>query len=163
MAQNNSDGDYDVYHTILNSFNDVEERSLCLMTESRKILFCAIFSYYETMLNEFVLYYKIANNATLPSQILDSIRESRIPDASHAVRQYKFGQATATFESITPDARHAVRQCQFGHATATQESRFPDARNAIFDCRFSYFIILKRRIVIAIVPHFATSRQREVA
>ena len=73
LAQNNSDGDYDVYHTILNSFNDVEERSLCLMTESRKILFCAIFSYYETMLNEFVLYYKIANNATLPSQILNSI------------------------------------------------------------------------------------------
>ena len=36
------DGDYDVYHAILNSFNDVEERSLCLMTESRKILFCAI-------------------------------------------------------------------------------------------------------------------------
>ena len=47
--------------------------SSCLMTESRKILFCAIFSYYETMLNEFVLYYNIANNATLPSQILDSI------------------------------------------------------------------------------------------
>lgn len=46
---------------------------MCLMTESRKILFCAIFSYYETMLNEFVLYYKIANNATQPSQILDSI------------------------------------------------------------------------------------------
>ena len=73
VAQNNSDGDYDFYHTILNSFNDVEERSSCLMTESRKILFCAIFSYYETMLNEFVLYYKIANNATQPSQILDSI------------------------------------------------------------------------------------------
>ena len=73
LARDNSDGDYDVYHTILNSFNDVEERSYCLMTESRKILFCAIFSYYETMLNEFVLYYKIANNATLPSQILDSI------------------------------------------------------------------------------------------
>ncbi|MDD7103249.1 MAG: hypothetical protein PUI30_00145 [Bacteroidales bacterium] len=73
LAQNNSDGDYDVYHTILNSFNDVEERSSCLMTESRKILFCAIFSYYETMLNEIVLYYKIANNATQPSQILDSI------------------------------------------------------------------------------------------
>lgn len=73
LARDNSDGDYEVYHTILNSFNDVEERSYCLMTESRKILFCAIFSYYETMLNEFVLYYKIANNATLPSQILDSI------------------------------------------------------------------------------------------
>ena len=73
FAQENSDRDYDVYHTILNSFNDVEERSSCLMTESRKILFCAIFSYYETMLNEFVLYYKIANNATQPSQILDSI------------------------------------------------------------------------------------------
>ncbi len=59
LARDNSDGDYEVYHTILNSFNDVEERSYCLMTESRKILFCAIFSYYETMLNEFVLYYKI--------------------------------------------------------------------------------------------------------
>ena len=73
FVQENSDGDYDIYHTILNSFNDVEEMSSCLMTESRKILFCAIFSYYETMLNEFVLYYKIANNATQPSQILDSI------------------------------------------------------------------------------------------
>lgn len=73
LARDNSDGDYEVYHTILHSFNDVEERSYCLMMESRKILFCAIFSYYETMLNEFVLYYKIANNATQPSQILDSI------------------------------------------------------------------------------------------
>ena len=46
LAQNNSDGDHDVYHSILNSFNDVEERSLCLMTESRKILFCAKFLSY---------------------------------------------------------------------------------------------------------------------
>ena len=73
FAQENSDRDYDVYHSILNSLSDVEERSYCLMTESRKILFCAISSYYETMLNEIVLYYKIANNATQPSQILDSI------------------------------------------------------------------------------------------
>ena len=75
LARDNSDGDYDAYHTILNSFNDVEEMSSCLMTKSRKILFCAIYSYYETMLNEFVLYYKIANNATQPSQILDSYFE----------------------------------------------------------------------------------------
>ena len=73
FAQENSDRDYDVYHSILNSLSVVEERSYCLMTESRKILFCAISSYYETMLNEIVLYYKIANNATQPSQILDSI------------------------------------------------------------------------------------------
>lgn len=73
LARDNSDGDNDVYHTILNSFNDVEERLYCLMTEGRKILFCAISSYYETMLNELVQYYKIANNATQPSQILDSI------------------------------------------------------------------------------------------
>ena len=73
FAQENSDRDYDVYHSILNSLSDVEERSYCLMTESRKILFCGISSYYETMLNEIVLYYKIANNATQPSQILDSI------------------------------------------------------------------------------------------
>ena len=73
FAQENLDRDYDVYHSILNSLSDVEERSYCLMTESRKILFCAISSYYETMLNEIVLYYKIANNATQPSQILDSI------------------------------------------------------------------------------------------
>lgn len=73
LAQDNSDGDYDIYRSILNSFNDVEERLSCLMTESRKILFCAIFSYYETMLNEFVLYYKIANEAKQPSKILDSI------------------------------------------------------------------------------------------
>lgn len=73
FAQENSDRDYDVYYSILNSLSNVEERSYCLMTESRKILFCAISSYYETMLNEIVLYYKIANNATQPSQILDSI------------------------------------------------------------------------------------------
>ena len=46
LARDNSDGDYEVYHTILNSFNDVEERSYCLMTESRKILFCAKFLSY---------------------------------------------------------------------------------------------------------------------
>ena len=73
LARDNSDGDYEVYHTILNSFSDVEERSYCLMTESRQILFCAIFSYYETMLNEFVMYYKITNNAKQPSKILESI------------------------------------------------------------------------------------------
>ena len=73
FTQENSDRDYDVYHSILNSLSDVEERSYCLTTESRKILFCAISSYYETMLNEIVLYYKIANNATQPAQILDSI------------------------------------------------------------------------------------------
>ena len=73
FTQENSDRDYDVYHSILNSLSDVEERSYCLMTESRKILFCAISSYYETMLNEIVLYYKIANNAIQPAQILDSI------------------------------------------------------------------------------------------
>lgn len=72
-ARDNSDGDYNVYRSILNSFNDVEERQSCLMTESRKILFCAIFSYYETMLNEIVLYYKIANEAKQPSKILESI------------------------------------------------------------------------------------------
>ena len=73
FAQENSVGDNDVYHSILNSFNDVDERLSCLMTESRKILFCAIFSYYETMLNEFVQYYKIANKAKLPSKILETI------------------------------------------------------------------------------------------
>ena len=73
LAHDNSNGDYDVYRSILNSFNDVEERQSCLMTESRKTLFCTIFSYYEAMLNEFVMYYKIANKAKQPSKILDSI------------------------------------------------------------------------------------------
>ena len=60
-----------------------------------------------------------------------AINESSISDARHAVRQYKFGQAAATFESITPDARHAVRQCQFGHATATAESTISYARHTV--------------------------------
>lgn len=38
-----------------------------------------------------------------------AIAESIIPDAPHAVRQYKLGQAAATIESIIPNARHAVR------------------------------------------------------
>lgn len=29
LARDNSDGDYEIYHTILNSLNDVEERSYC--------------------------------------------------------------------------------------------------------------------------------------
>ena len=105
LAQNNSDGDYDVYHTILNSFNDVEERSLCLMTESRKILFCAIFSYYETMLNEFVLYYKIANNATQPSQILDSILKAY---------KTKYGEEITCIEEETKQ-QALKRYCKYEH------------------------------------------------
>ena len=60
-----------------------------------------------------------------------SIIESRIPDARHVVRQYKFGQARATKESSISDARHAVRQCQFGQATATAESTISYARHTV--------------------------------
>ena len=73
IAKENSDGDYEIYLSILHSFTDIEGVHIELLKESRKIVFCAIFSYYETMLNEFLRYYKIPSNARQVGQIFDCI------------------------------------------------------------------------------------------
>ena len=76
IAKENSDGDYEIYLSILHSFTDIEGVHIELLKESRKIVFCAIFSYYETMLNEFLRYYKIPSNARQVGQIFDCILQT---------------------------------------------------------------------------------------
>lgn len=76
IAKENSDGDYEIYLSILHSFTDIEVIHIELLKESRKIVFCAIFSYYETMLNEFLRHYKISSNARQVGQIFDCILQT---------------------------------------------------------------------------------------
>lgn len=76
IAKENSDGDYEIYLSILHSFTDIEDIHIELLKESRKIVFCAIFSYYETMLNEFLRHYKISSNARQVGQIFDCILQT---------------------------------------------------------------------------------------
>lgn len=76
IAKENSDGDYEIYLSILHSFTDIEDVHIELLKESRKIVFCAIFSYYETMLNEFLRHYKISSNARQVGQIFDCILQT---------------------------------------------------------------------------------------
>ena len=49
LAKQNSSRDFEIYYTILQSFDSEDERISSLCKEVRKILFCSIFSYYEGM------------------------------------------------------------------------------------------------------------------
>lgn len=76
IAKDNSIGDYEVYISILNSFDDVEYHQVNLLDESRKIVFCTIFSYYKTMLHGLLQYYKISSRAEQIEQVYDCILKS---------------------------------------------------------------------------------------
>ena len=58
-AIKDADGDIDVYLFMLHQYDDEIERQESLCVEARKIQFCAIFSYYESMLNLIRRYYKL--------------------------------------------------------------------------------------------------------
>lgn len=92
IAKENSDGDYEIYLSILNSFTDIEDVHIELLKECRKIVFCAIFSYYETMLNGFLRYYKISSNARQIGQIFDCIlqtyKDRFLDDEIHISNEY---------------------------------------------------------------------------
>lgn len=76
IAKENSDGDYETYLSILGGFTDIENIHIELLNECRKIVFCAIFSYYETMLNGLLRYYKISSKAKQVGQIFDCILQT---------------------------------------------------------------------------------------
>ncbi len=59
MAEEDSDGDDDIKHTIQRSFDAPLEKQYSLTYEARRILFCTIFSYFESMLHGLIDYYKI--------------------------------------------------------------------------------------------------------
>ena len=59
MAEEDSDGDEDIKHTIQRSFDTSLEKQYLLTFEARKILFCTIFSFFESMLHGLIDYYKI--------------------------------------------------------------------------------------------------------
>jgi len=59
MAEEDSGGDEDIKHTIQRNFDASFEKQNSLAFEASKILFCAIFSYCESMLYEIISYFKI--------------------------------------------------------------------------------------------------------
>lgn len=59
MAEKDSEGDEDIKHTIQRSFDASLEKQYSLTYEARKILFCTIFSYFESMLHGLIDYFKI--------------------------------------------------------------------------------------------------------
>lgn len=59
LAENEAEGDLDIYLSILQTYDHTIELQESLRIEARKILFCAIFSYYESMLNRIKKYYQL--------------------------------------------------------------------------------------------------------
>lgn len=74
-AKENCDGDNEIYFSILHSFDTEEEILESLLKETRRILFCSIFSYYENMLNEILSYYGIATKAQQVKQVFEVIKK----------------------------------------------------------------------------------------
>ena len=59
VAEEDSEGDKDIKFSIQRSFDDSLEKQYSLTFEARKIMFCAIFSYFESMLYGLIDYFKI--------------------------------------------------------------------------------------------------------
>lgn len=74
IAEENSDGDLDVYMSIVRNFDDQVDRQASLCVEARKILFCSIFSYYEKMLQGIADYYNISSRARQVPQLYEAIQ-----------------------------------------------------------------------------------------
>lgn len=71
-----SDSDYETFSNETQGLDEVLEKPYSLCFEARKILFCAIFSYFETMLYGLILFYKIPIGGTNQiGQLIDKIKK----------------------------------------------------------------------------------------
>lgn len=61
-AINQANGDLFIYSSVLNSYANERERRWTMCTQSRQIVFCATYAYYEAMLNRIIRYYNITIN-----------------------------------------------------------------------------------------------------
>lgn len=75
IAEDNSNGDYDEYISIVHNFDDDIDRQTALCVEARRILFCSIFSYYEKMLHGIADYYDISSGAEQVLQLYEAIQK----------------------------------------------------------------------------------------
>lgn len=76
MAEEDSEGDENIKHTIQRSFDTPLKKQYSLTIEARKILFCTIFSYFESMLHGLIDYYKIPIGKTkYVSELVEAIKK----------------------------------------------------------------------------------------
>ena len=71
-----ANSDYETFSNETQGLNEVLDKPFSLCYEAKKILFCAIFSYFESMLYGIIEYYKIQRKkANQPSQLINKICE----------------------------------------------------------------------------------------
>lgn len=58
-ADEQSEGDPEIYSSVINSYSYEIERSESMCLQARQILFCSIYAYYESMLNRIICYHKV--------------------------------------------------------------------------------------------------------
>lgn len=76
IAEEDSRGDFEIKSSILKSFDEPLERYSLMLYEARKILFCSIFSYLESMLYGLASYFQIPIGKTNQvGQIIEKIVE----------------------------------------------------------------------------------------
>lgn len=76
MAKENSEGDEDIKLSIQRNYYDSIEKQYSLTFEARKILFCAIYSYFESMLYGLIDYFKIhRGGAKYVNQLVEAIKK----------------------------------------------------------------------------------------
>ena len=91
MAEEDSDGDEDIKHTIQRSFDASLEKQSSLTFEARKILFCTIFSYFESMLHGLKDYFKIpVENPKYVNNLVEAIKKEYKTRYSECFPDYGF-------------------------------------------------------------------------
>ena len=91
MAEEDSEGDEDIKRTIQRSFDASLEKQYSLTFEARKILFCTIYSYFESMLHGLIDYYKIpVGGAKYVNQLVEAIKKDYKTRYSECFPDYGF-------------------------------------------------------------------------
>ena len=91
MAEEDSEGDEDIKRTIQRSFDASLEKQYSLTFEARIILFCTIYSYFESMLHGLIDYYKIpVGGAKYVNQLVEAIKKDYKTRYSECFPDYGF-------------------------------------------------------------------------
>ena len=77
-----SDSDYETFSNVTQGLDEVLDKPYSLCYEARKILFCAIFSYFESMLYGIISFYNIPRNG---AQRISKLLEIEVSDVNKSV------------------------------------------------------------------------------
>ena len=113
-----AEGDDLIYSSVMNSYSYDIERRWSMSTQSRQIIFCAIYAYYEAMLNRIISYHGIS--VTIINDLRDA--KSMFKRICTNLLQRSGGRLCLSDDEFTNDYCRLLRN-HFMHGVLIKEAR----------------------------------------